>query len=857
MRVASGASVPQGGPAPRLTQRPRGLRARPGRRTATRSRSCAPDGPPQLWLLPAGGGEPEQLTTLPLGAGAPLWSPDGTRIAFVAPVDLRRRRRRGRRRPRQAGRRPDRHRPAGLPGRRRGAPAGHADAPARARPRHRRVRQVTDGDWHAGDPAWSPDSTRLAFAAATAPTPTWCYRAPVHVVDATAARPRPSWSGSPTASPARCRGPRTARPCSWSATRATRSGHAGLLRRRPPARRPADRPRRLPRPQRHARRPGATRARPPVRRGGRRAVLRPRPRLHPPVRRAARRRRAAPGRRTAAGRNVVAASRSPVGAAAIALATPTSFGEIVPSTSRPGDARRSAPPTARTWPTSSCSPARSASSPSATARSCRAGSSATRRSTGPAPLLLDVHGGPHNAWNGAADDMHLYHQELAARGWTVLLLNPRGSDGYGERFYTAAFGGWGELRRPGLPRADRRARRRGHRRPAAARRHRLQLRRLHDLLPHRPRPAVRRRGRRRRGLRPHQHGRHVRRRAPPRRARARRRCRGRRPRAPTPPCRRCRVSTRSGRRRWSCTARPTCAARSARPSSGTPRCASAACRPGWCSTPAASHLFILDGPAVAPHRLQPPGRRLGRAVRRRRAGPRPAPIDAAHWQRRLAALAEAAPGARRRARHPPRRRGGRAGRAGRGRARRAEQGHRRPGHRRLDLPDRLDLEGLDGHGRHAARRRGQARPRHPRRRGAARAPARRRRAHQGRDDPPPAHPHQRHRRRRLHRHRPGRRLPREVCGAARRCRAEPPARRDLVVLQRRLLAGRPVIERLTGGTWDAAMREPALRAARSHAHRDAARGGAAAPRRGRPRRHRGRADPGPRVGPARRSARPG
>ena len=53
----------------------------------------------------------------------------------------------------------------------------------------------------------------------------------------------------------------------------------------------------------------------------------------------------------------------------------------------------------------------------------------------PQPLLLDIHGGPHNAWNGAADAIHLYHQELAARGWTVLLLNPRGSDGYGEDFY--------------------------------------------------------------------------------------------------------------------------------------------------------------------------------------------------------------------------------------------------------------------------------------------------------------------------------------------------------------------------------------------------------------------------------------
>ena len=74
---------------------------------------------------------------------------------------------------------------------------------------------------------------------------------------------------------------------------------------------------------------------------------------------------------------------------------------------------------------------------------CRAGSSATPSVTGPTPLLLDVHGGPHNAWNGAADEMHLYHQELAARGWTVLIVNPRGSDGYGEEFYNAVFGAWG------------------------------------------------------------------------------------------------------------------------------------------------------------------------------------------------------------------------------------------------------------------------------------------------------------------------------------------------------------------------------------------------------------------------------
>ncbi|MDR2378628.1 MAG: serine hydrolase [Bifidobacteriaceae bacterium] len=63
---------------------------------------------------------------------------------------------------------------------------------------------------------------------------------------------------------------------------------------------------------------------------------------------------------------------------------------------------------------------------------------------GPTPLLLDIHGGPHNAWNGAVDAAHLYHQELVRRGWTVLTVNPRGSDGYGDGFYRAVDGRWGE-----------------------------------------------------------------------------------------------------------------------------------------------------------------------------------------------------------------------------------------------------------------------------------------------------------------------------------------------------------------------------------------------------------------------------
>ena len=62
---------------------------------------------------------------------------------------------------------------------------------------------------------------------------------------------------------------------------------------------------------------------------------------------------------------------------------------------------------------------------------------------GATPLLLDIHGGPHNAWNGVVDGTHLYHQVLAAQGWTVVTVNPPSSDGYGEEFFTANVGAWG------------------------------------------------------------------------------------------------------------------------------------------------------------------------------------------------------------------------------------------------------------------------------------------------------------------------------------------------------------------------------------------------------------------------------
>jgi dipeptidyl aminopeptidase/acylaminoacyl peptidase len=43
-------------------------------------------GIPQLWLVAAEGGEPRQLTEISTGAATGMWSPDGTRIAFVSAV---------------------------------------------------------------------------------------------------------------------------------------------------------------------------------------------------------------------------------------------------------------------------------------------------------------------------------------------------------------------------------------------------------------------------------------------------------------------------------------------------------------------------------------------------------------------------------------------------------------------------------------------------------------------------------------------------------------------------------------------------------------------------------------------------
>ncbi|HYV15584.1 MAG TPA: S9 family peptidase [Conexibacter sp.] len=63
----------------------------------------------------------------------------------------------------------------------------------------------------------------------------------------------------------------------------------------------------------------------------------------------------------------------------------------------------------------------------------------------PGPLLVNIHGGPHYAYVPAINEQDLHNWEFAARGWNVLMLNPRGSFGRGQDFFRGVLNGWCEL----------------------------------------------------------------------------------------------------------------------------------------------------------------------------------------------------------------------------------------------------------------------------------------------------------------------------------------------------------------------------------------------------------------------------
>lgn len=119
----------------------------------------------QLYLMPAGGGEPHQLAEHPLGVEKFRWSPDGKRIAYVARVPEPGRYERG----------PDAREPAKEPPRRitgyryRQDNIGFiGDRPAhvfttRVDPGPNDPVQISTGDWQFSDPCFTPDGTAVLF----------------------------------------------------------------------------------------------------------------------------------------------------------------------------------------------------------------------------------------------------------------------------------------------------------------------------------------------------------------------------------------------------------------------------------------------------------------------------------------------------------------------------------------------------------------------------------------------------------------------------------------------------------------------------------------------------------------------
>ncbi|TCO60777.1 S9 family peptidase [Actinocrispum wychmicini] len=366
----------------------------------------------QVWLLPADGGEPEQLTELPLGAGPPVWSPDSGRIAFAAAVNATP--------PGEpvVSERPM-HKVDGV-----GRLGGLGSQVFVVDLADRSVTQVTDGTAFAGTPAWSPDGTRLAFADQLAGDGDMFAPAPAVVLNLSTSDIElvgddkvlaVSWHGDdlvlvamPGTEAANQTLVRDGRNLAAELDRNVMPGGGGY---------PGALPQAFGQELLFCARDNGCTHLYSVKNSG----------VHKLV----------------GGGRVISGLSVANGSAAVIVSTVDIFAEVAFLDPATGDLSLVTSyasvfddvvhvrPEPRAFTISDGIEVRGwlRRDPSAPT---------------PGPLLVDVHGGPHNAWSPVRDWIHLYHQVLVAQGWTVLLLNPRGSDGYGEKFLQAALGAWGE-----------------------------------------------------------------------------------------------------------------------------------------------------------------------------------------------------------------------------------------------------------------------------------------------------------------------------------------------------------------------------------------------------------------------------
>lgn len=385
--------------------------------------------PAQLYVLSLEGGEPRRLTTVKGGAIEPVWSPDGSRIAFSAPV---------------TGDRPA-HAPRVVT---RASYKSDGVGFVLDRPTQLFVvdaeagdaRQLTTSDASAMNPAWSPDGRTIAFVRMRNGKRD-AHRSDVWVVDATGSGLRGLTKAcahvmSPTWSP-------DGRTIAFYAARKEGEGRRQLW----TVSLSGGDERTVTSEDDDVASFPLARSRPPVWTSDGRALVVP----------------------------TVSATRSSVARVDVATGTSQSVAsgdrQITMVTSSPSAERiafvwadlrvcgklstvrwdgtderlvadvNDAWSRDRRWPRASLRDFPGASEPT------NHGLLLLPEGTGPWPLLVDVHGGPHS-YVELGFPYHPYWYVLVSRGWAVLALNPPGSASYGKAFSERLRGSWGEADLP-------------------------------------------------------------------------------------------------------------------------------------------------------------------------------------------------------------------------------------------------------------------------------------------------------------------------------------------------------------------------------------------------------------------------